>query len=248
MSSELIAQARVFHDRFGAGIVEVLRDGLVRIAFGDGVTREIVVTYPGLRVTSDPETQPARSTPQRAEVVPSGATELAAARTPDRAIEGLARLRVLVAWAGELADHPWWSTQFHSSTARSWMNRIFPRTNFQARVAATTIAAAKIHDRSIGGAARYHLFRLPVETERRVADAIAHLGDEAALQEPTRENVVATMTKIAASAPASEARGPVRVGNVGDVQDGRSVLKVAGLYLAALQSGATVFPYFSDEG
>ncbi|MBN2565974.1 MAG: BrxE family protein [Candidatus Eisenbacteria bacterium] len=64
--------------------------------------------------------------------------------------EDFTRLRLLVLSAGELARPPWWPTQFLTPTGQRFLERLYPRTTLSAAINASTLAACRVHDRSIG--------------------------------------------------------------------------------------------------
>ena len=87
-------------------------------------------------------------------------------------------LRALVCALGEAADPPWWATKFMSKAGMSYLERLYPRSFFQAAVHAAGEAAAEVHDRAVGRVGAYHLFRLPEWLEAEI-HAVQPSADDA---------------------------------------------------------------------
>ena len=156
----------------------------------------------------------------------------------------LAQVRVLVAAIGERTEPPWWPTQFFSPTGQKWMARVFPRTEFAARLSATTKAAIRVHEAAIGGRNRYHLFRLPGTLEsatQREASALSDHISEASLSEILRQ-----LGEFAAEHQAAPGTGPVLIADLAHIGRSATVQVLAATYLAAASTGRRVFPYFED--
>ena len=156
----------------------------------------------------------------------------------------LAQVRILVAAIGERTAPPWWPTQFLSPTGQKWMARVLPRTEFAARVSATTMAAVRAHEAAIGGRDRYHLFRLPSALEsatQREARALSDHISDASLAEVLRQ-----LGQFAGEHEGAPGTGPVLIADLAHIGRPATVQVLAATYLAAASTGRRVFPYFGD--
>jgi hypothetical protein len=77
------------------------------------------------------------------------------------------RLSAVVLSLGESVSPAWWKTEFMNETGLRFLERLYPRTFYDAAIHATGRAACDAHDRAVGRVGVYHLFRLPesLETE-----------------------------------------------------------------------------------
>ena len=78
------------------------------------------------------------------------------------------RLRALVLALGESTAPAWWKTELMNETGLRFLERLYPRTSFQAAVHAAGKAASDAHDRAVGRVGVYHLFRLPESLETEI--------------------------------------------------------------------------------
>lgn len=146
----------------------------------------------------------------------------------------LARVRMLVAAAGELAPSPWWRSEFATLAGRAALVRLFPRTASAAALRSVNQVARLAHDRAIG-AGHHHLFSLPIAAEAAVSQIKFDLSDVpttfeaclAALPPPSKGQKAAT--------------GPVLVGQP---LSALSVERLGATYAAAFVSAHPVYPYF----
>ncbi len=159
-------------------------------------------------------------------------------------VADLACLRVLVAAAGERTHPPWWPSQFLTPTGQGWIARVFPRTQFVARVSATTKAAARVHDAAVGGQSRYHLFRLPIELESAVVREVLPQSDEFPIA--TQDDILRQLGALATDVAAVSSTGPALIGPTSLIGRSITIRQLAATYLAAIVSGTHVFPYFEE--
>jgi CRP-like cAMP-binding protein len=156
----------------------------------------------------------------------------------------LAQLRMLVAAVGERTEPPWWPTQFFSSTGQKWMARVFPRTEFLARLSATTKAAARVHDAAVGGRDRYHLFRLPSDLESALRREATALSDD--VSEATLAETLSRLSQLAGEQREGLGVGPILIADADHIGRSTTVRALAATYLGAAESGSRVFPYFEE--
>ena len=159
-------------------------------------------------------------------------------------ITELIRLRAMIGYLGEKEQYNWWPSTFFSPASSAFLAPVFSRTEALARLSGVARAAARVHDEFIGVGAVYHLFRLPERLEQRI---VAHLQQEAEQNgaPASKEEALTWLQQYAASMPVAT-MGPVRVGNIEQLQHGASWQEVAALYLYAFQMNARIYPYFRD--
>lgn len=87
-------------------------------------------------------------------------------------IHEIAKLRTCVAFLGEKEQNNWWPCSFLSSSGAAFLTPVFPKTSLLARVNGASTAAQVIHDEYIGVGNVYHLFRLPENIEREIAQIL----------------------------------------------------------------------------
>ena len=154
-------------------------------------------------------------------------------------------LRALVGFLGEEDQHDWWNTSFLSRTGQRFLQRTFPRSAFTAGVHSVTVAARRLHDRSIGKGKVGHLFRLPPAREREMAEALRDIDPRPILESVAdREAALSKLKEM--SRAVSATKGAVRVGRRKDLFTSDGLGRVAGYYSQAFTSSEKVFPYFSD--
>ena len=79
--------------------------------------------------------------------------------------EQLAKVRLVVAYLGEAKQSGWWDCNFLDATGLRFMETTFPRTAPLAALRASAEAACLVHDKAMGRAGTFHLFRLPPALE-----------------------------------------------------------------------------------
>ncbi len=163
------------------------------------------------------------------------------------AVTTVAELRVLIGFLGEKNQANWWSSEFFSATAASFLAPIFYRTLFLAQYQGVTAAAAKVHDEVIGVGRTYHLFRLPIGFEQASADALSDLAFVGTIQSrlASRGLALARLAELAGQTE-SASPGPVSLGKMS--QDLKTEMqRAAGVYYSALTSGIKSFPYIRES-
>jgi hypothetical protein len=147
-------------------------------------------------------------------------------------------------YLGEKEQYNWWPSSFFSLSSTAFLAPIFSRTQDLARLSGVSRAASRVHDEYIGVGAVYHLFRLPERLEQRI---VAHMQQEQEqLRVPTaREEALTWLQEYAAETPIATL-GPVRVGDIQQLQDKDSWKTVAAHYLSAFEMGERTYPYFRN--
>ena len=159
-------------------------------------------------------------------------------------IEQLIRLRTIIGYLGEKEQYNWWPSSFYSPSSKAFLEPVFSRTQALARSTGVSRAASRVHDEYIGVGAVYHLFRLPERLEHRI---VAHLQHEENQSEVPldREDALAWLKEYATETPVTT-MGPVRVGNIEQLEDEEIWREVAALYLYAFEMDTRIYPYFRD--
>lgn len=162
------------------------------------------------------------------------------------------RLRALVLALGESVRPAWWKTEFMNETGLRFLERLYPRTSFEAAVHAAGRAACDVHDRAVGRVGVYHLFRLPESLEAEInrippdSDVEFVSRFRASLGHPDK-----LMELLAALWSGDEgtdtAPGAKRIGTDRDLMTADGFEKTAAVYRHAFTQGKPGFPYFAAE-
>jgi hypothetical protein len=170
---------------------------------------------------------------------------------PSEQTNYLLQLRVLVLALGEAPHAGWWKSQFLTPTGLNYLSRLYPRSSFAAAVRSAGEAARLVHDSSIGVGQVFHLFRLPLDEERRLETALQEIGAELQAELapllPQHEQLLARLEQLADGRPARATAGPQEVGRLRDWHTGKLLSPMAGMYAAAFQGGTRVFPYIRAD-
>jgi hypothetical protein len=171
---------------------------------------------------------------------------------PSEQIVSLLQLRVLVLALGEAPNAGWWKSQFLTPTGLSYLSRLYPRSSFAAAVRSAGEAARFVHDSTIGVGQVFHLFRLPLDEERRLESGLQEGGPgleaELAPLLPRRDQLMTQLERMAGGQMADAVAGPQDVGKLRDWRAGRLVPQVAALYYSAFKNNVRVYPYLRAEG
>ena len=163
----------------------------------------------------------------------------------------LFRLRALVLALGESASTAWWKTEFMNETGLSFLMRLYPRTTFQAAVHAAGKAAGYAHDRAVGRAGVYHLFRLPEFLETELHRMSPNPADDFfpslrnAMGRP--EELMKLLAPMCGGERADFAPGARRIGTDKDIMTTVGIRKTAVVYYTAFARNKPGFPYFTAE-
>lgn len=161
-------------------------------------------------------------------------------------------LRAVVSALGEIVHPVWWGTAFMSETGFRFLERLYPRSFFNAALHAVGHAACEIHDRSVGRIGAYHLFRLTEGLEEEIRETSgaasqsfingfrSDLGNAARMMERLR---------ILCDDRTSESvlPGPRRMGYERDLRRRDVFAEAAAVYFHAFETGKAAFPYFTVE-
>jgi hypothetical protein len=166
------------------------------------------------------------------------------------AVHKLVFLRTLVAALGERTASPWWRTQFLTEVGLRAMGKVFPRTAMRASLDSTTVAARTDHDKRIGVAHRYHLFRLPTNLEQSLNDAMkeeSFLAGATAVLKKTQYELLQELAAMAKSHTIPSGEGAIRLGPAGCLLESSGIEEMAAHYQASIKTGHRHFPYFDEE-
>ncbi|MDI3291588.1 BrxE family protein [Polyangium sp. 15x6] len=156
----------------------------------------------------------------------------------------IAHVRFLAGALGERAG--WWTSQFTQAASRSALERLFPRTASRAALGSVVEAARRAHDAQLGPGS-YHLFRLPVHLEDRLAGWLAD-GKTPLDWPPLAEDaLLVALDKLAGKAiVAVKGPGPLRLGVPKQLDLERTFREIAAAYRTAAAQSVQVLPYFED--
>ena len=159
-------------------------------------------------------------------------------------LQQIARLRMIVGFLGEKAQHNWWASEFLSSTAPAFLNPVFGKTAVLAQYHGVTEAARRVHDEHIGIGRVFHLFRLPESAEQALFEILQNPTMAEALSKDvgSQEVAVATLHKIAGSSAVLR-EGPVQIGSITDIDGTAWLSEAARYYATAFGSDLRSFPY-----
>jgi len=163
-------------------------------------------------------------------------------------ISNLLHLRLVTSFLGEKSQFNWWQSDFFSPTAESFLNPLFPKTQFLGQAEGASAAARKGHDERIGVGRVFHLFRLPEDFEQafhqRLQDAtvIEDLKNRISTRETAFEFLESKFGK-----PESNEIGPQLVGDISQITETPVVQAIARAYLSGFKNEETVLPYLKDE-
>lgn len=169
-------------------------------------------------------------------------------------LELIINLRATILTLGETADSPWWRTEFMNETGFRFLERIFPRSYFQAALNSAGKAARDAHDRSTGKVGVYHLFRLPEGLEAAIHTHLTTLNGDLSAEYRELFTEKSTLLGRLKSLSGKEhvadepIAGALRIGNESDCKKVESYQKAAAVYYNAFQNGKQSFPYFAEGG
>jgi hypothetical protein len=156
----------------------------------------------------------------------------------------IAKVRFLVGALGE--RRAWWATQFTFPASRRSLEIVFPRTAPRAALESVTEAARRTHDDSLD-AFSFHLFRLPIHLEDRLAGHLAQPEVALAWPSATEEPILAELAVIAGGGAPVLEQGPQRLGQPATLNHAAAFKSIAAAYLLAARGGFRVIPYFKLE-
>jgi hypothetical protein len=101
-----------------------------------------------------------------------------------------------------------------------------------------------VHDEKLNPRA-FHLFRLPVHLEDRLAGYLARPSVALTWPPTERSSVLAELARLSGT-PAASTAGPVCLGKAVRLNQAAAIQDAAGTYLMAARVGFRVVPYFED--
>ncbi len=149
--------------------------------------------------------------------------------------------RITVAYLGENAQFNWWQTSLFGTTAKTFLDPIFPKTMLLAQYRGAVEAACLQHDEHLSTGS-YHLFRLPEEIEAELDEAVRSADSQHFFPQDRTESLDRLKLMSGNTIPASV--GPVALGNIADLFDPEVIRSIAATYFAAFSSGNRAYPYF----
>ena len=158
-------------------------------------------------------------------------------------LPAILKMRLLVGYLGERAQHAWWSTAFYEASSRLFLEPVFTRTFRLAQYHGVLEAARRLHDEhlSVGS---YHLFRLPEEVEQDLHNLVQRpQTEEFALQTMSNKTAALGNLKELAGAVSVNSIGPKSIGNIGDLDSPSTVKAIAAAYFSAFSQDAKTYPY-----
>jgi hypothetical protein len=158
-------------------------------------------------------------------------------------VSKLVLLRLVVGYLGEKPQFNWWPSNFLNVSTLKMFEFTFPRTAKLAHYEALSVAAARIHDGSIGIGKSFHLFRLPEFIEKSLISSIQSSNPE---DISSKEDALNLLSEIAGTASLS-GEGPLNLGQISGNQWSNFLSQIAAAYLQAFNSDLKVFPYFQNE-
>ncbi len=159
-------------------------------------------------------------------------------------------LRAVVAAFGEISSPVWWNTSFMNAPGFRYLERLYPRSFFNAALHAAGRAACDVHDRGVGRIGAYHLFRLSEGLEEDVRVA-AGAAQQAFIEEfrSSLGNVPALMDRLKILCDGRTLEGvlpgPRRIGDQKDLRREDAFREAAVVYFHAFKTGKPAFPYFA---
>ncbi|MBI4918184.1 MAG: BrxE family protein [Acidobacteria bacterium] len=162
-------------------------------------------------------------------------------------LQAIASARFLVGALGERRS--WWPARFTDPTSRRSLELLFPRTAVRAALESVVEVARRDHDERLSPRS-FHLFRLPVHLEDRLAGWLGQLDERAGLTWPPADlaAVHGELERLgrAAGAVGEPSPGPRCLGKPARLNQGATIHEVVGAYLAADRAGLRVMPYFEE--
>lgn len=160
-------------------------------------------------------------------------------------------LRTIVATLGEREEPPWWRTQFLTDVGLRTLSRVFPRTAAGSGLNSVVVIARREHDKRIGHGKRYHLFRLPENLERAVADLMSQQLFSKQMQGLALHghgDLISRLAGMAAGCKVGPAEGPIGLGSRANIAEPAGIQAMAAHYRNSFDSGRRAFPYFTEFG
>ncbi len=162
------------------------------------------------------------------------------------------RLRALVLAMGESVQPAWWKTEFLNEAGFRFLERLYPRTSFQAAVHSAGKVACYVHDRAVGRVGVYHLFRLPYVIEAEMS-RVSPDNDKAFVSQfraslSRLDRLMVLIDSLCDGVTGESAvSGAQRLGTDKDLTNLTSLQNTAAVYRRAFAQNRPGFPYFTEE-
>lgn len=160
----------------------------------------------------------------------------------------LARLRLLVGYLGEQNQFAWWPCSFFAQSSKAFLVPVFGKTFFLAQYHGVKEASTKVHDNFIGiGRGVFHLFRLPeaIEQELQVLMCDPEIVNKLTEDLSSQKDALGAL-EIYGDVSINPAIGPVRIGDLNDIEKIDVWQVTAGHYRQSFEKNNKVFPFFSE--
>lgn len=160
----------------------------------------------------------------------------------------VATLRLLVGFLGEQSQFSWWPSAFFALSSSAFLLPIFRKTAFIAQYQGVKEAASRVHDEHIGMGTVYHLFRLPENAEQALFNSLQDNAfvDSIRVQLQNQDRALKSLTTLADVHPECT-EGPVLVGNIDELMEGKNLRLLSHYYLSAFTGNTKAYPYYSDK-
>jgi hypothetical protein len=151
--------------------------------------------------------------------------------------------------AGALGERRgWWRTQFTDEASRRSLELLFPRAPARAALESVTLAARRVHDEPPldQRMSTYHLFRLPIHLEDRLAGWLARPDAPLAWPPLAEDALLAELERTAKKSVGISAVGPICMGKPARLNQEGTFQELAATYLRAARNDTRVIPYFEE--
>jgi len=164
----------------------------------------------------------------------------------DKDLLNIIKLRFAVGFFGENEQHNWCPSLWMTKNASAFLSPIYGDRLDTARYHGVVEAARRVHDERIGVGRAFHLFRLPEGLERRLHEIVARDGACKELSDLTEASTAEGALAQLAPDAKDASPGPVRAGDISDLNGREWIGSLAAYYRAAFKESQETFPYFSE--
>jgi len=164
------------------------------------------------------------------------------------ALAQIARLKLLIGFLGEQNQFNWWPSAFFTPSSSAFLAPVFGKTAFAAQYHGVQEAASRVHDEHIGIGRVYHLFPLPEHIEQALFNSLQDkvLVDSVRDQLQSQDRALENLTTLADSLSVC-AEGPVLIGDIDELMNGKNLGLLAHYYLSAFTGNTKTYPYYLDK-
>jgi hypothetical protein len=160
----------------------------------------------------------------------------------------IARLKLLVGFLGEQSQFNWWPSAFFALSSSAFLAPVFSKSAFAAQYHGVQKAAARVHDEHIGIGRVYHLFRLPEYVEQALFNSLQDkvFVDSVRDRLQNQDRALEDLAIVAGSLSAC-AEGPVLIGDIDELMEGKNLGLLAHYYLSAFTGNTKTYPCYLDK-